>query len=136
MQKRKMAGLDVAVVINGLLIGGQIDAELFRESLVIDTTSKDTGDYSTAMTRTKKWSVECSGFTPVDDESYSLLLDAYEDGDILDLEINHKTYKDFYYKGQAIITEFPESYQVNDAVRYTLSFLGVSKLMRHRKTKE
>lgn len=131
-----MAGLDIAVAVNGMVIGGQVDADLTREALVIDTTSKDTGDYSTAITRIKKWSVECTGFTLINDESYELLLDAFETGELLDLEINHKTYKHFYYKGQAVITEFPESYQTKDAVRYTLSLLGVSKLERHRKTED
>ena len=136
IQKRKMAGLDVAVAINGMVIGGQVDADLTREALVIDTTSKDTGDYSTAMTRIKKWYVECAGFTLINDESYGLLLDAFEAGTKLDLEINHKSYKHFYYRGQVIVTEFPESYQAKDAVKYTLSLLGVSKLERHRKTEE
>ena len=28
IQKRKMAGLDIAVAINGMIIGGQVDADL------------------------------------------------------------------------------------------------------------
>lgn len=136
IQKRKMAGLDVTIAINGKVIGGQVDAELTREALVIDTTCKDTGDYNTAITRIKKWAVECSGFTLINDDSYELLLDAFETGETLDLEINHKSYKNFYYRGQAVITEFPESYEAKDAVRYTLSLLGVSNLMRQRITEE
>jgi len=136
VQSRKMAGLDVSVIINGVRIGGQVDAELIREALVIDTTSKDTGEYSTAITRTKKWTVECSGFTLTNDTGYELLLDAYDNNSPLDIEIKHKTYIDFYYKGQAVITDFPETYNSKDAVRYTLSLLGVSKLMRHKITEE
>lgn len=131
-----MTGLDIAVSVNGLVIGGQVDADLTREAIVIDTTSKDSGDYSTAMTHIKKWSVDCTGFTLINDDGYELLLDAFDTGSKLDLEINHKTYKNFYYKGQVVITEFPESYHAKEAVRYTLSLLGVSKLERHKKTKD
>ncbi len=125
-----MAGLDVVVYCNGVPIGGQADAELDRETLVIDTTHKGSENWGTAITRLNKWSVRCKGLVITNDIGYGSLLDAYDNGLELEIEIKHNSYKNFYYRGRAIITEFPEEYNSKDAVRYSLSLLGVSKLHR------
>lgn len=130
LQKRKMAGIDVTLHCNGEVIGGQINAELMRETLVIDTTHKGSENWSSAISRVNKWEVTCNGLVLTNDTGYGSLLDAYDEGEPVEVEIKHSSYKNFYYRGQAIITAFPEEYKSTDAVRYNLTLLGVSKLMR------
>ena len=126
---KKIAGADVHLYINGECIGGQADCELQQERILIDTTCK--GDNTeNCITRVNSWTMNCNGFYVTNDKGITALLDAYDFGEVVTVELKHKKYKDYFRKGQAIMLSLTESSLYTDATRYEITFKGISQLTK------
>ncbi len=131
---KKVAGVDVLlkVDVSGVKkpIGGQKGASLSRSAETIDVSDKTSEGWSESIMGLKSWSLECDGFVTLGDEGFEKLHDAFDNRDALDVEIKVGGADGYTYTGKVVITDFPEEFPMDDAVTYSLSLQGESKLIR------
>lgn len=137
---KKIAGVDVLLKIKDVegggsfvAIGGQKGASLSRSAETIDVSDKTSEGWSESIMGLKSWSLECEGFVCLGDKGFELLHDAFDNREALDVEIKVGAEGDetgYTYTGKVVITDFPEEYQQDDAVTYSLSLQGASALKR------
>lgn len=135
---KKVAGVDVLlkVDVDGQKkpIGGQKGASLSRSAETIDVSDKTSEGWSESIMGLKSWSLECDGFVTLGDEGFEKLHDAFDNRDALDVEIKVGGTDGYTYTGKVVITDFPEEFPMDDAVTYSLSLQGASKLIRTKNT--
>lgn len=135
MANTKVAGVDVLLKIKKdsgfVALGGQKGASLSRSAATIDVTDKNSNGWSENMVGIKSWSIECEGFVVLEDDALAEIHKAFENRTAIEVEIavgsGVKAYK---YTGKAVITDFPEEYNQDDAVTFSLSLQGASPLVR------
>ena len=71
-------GNDIRLSIGEVLIGGQQNCSINRETETADTTTKDSGVWSEAEAIGLSWSVDCDGLVVVGDEGLEALETAWE----------------------------------------------------------
>lgn len=126
----KIAGVDVLLSVKSgtefVVVGGQSGATLNRETNVIEVTSKDANGWQENVSGVRNWSLECEGFVVESDASYTLLENAWLNGDKVDCKIALPSGKT--YTGLGLIDSFSEEYPQDDAVSYSLSLTGTGAL--------
>lgn len=133
-QNRKIAGVDVLLKVKKdesyIPVAGQKGTSLSRSAETIDVTDKDSGGYSESIVGLKSWSIETEGWVCLGNAAFDLLVDAFDKREKIEVEIKVGDEGGYTYKGQAVITDFPEEYPVDDAVSFSLSLAGASPLVR------
>lgn len=134
MSGRKVAGVDVLLKVKKgasyIAVGGQKGASLSRSAETIDVTDKNSEGWAESIVGVKSWSVDCDGFVCLGDEAYELLETAFDNREAIEIEIKVGGETGFTRTGSAVITDFPEEYPSDDAVTFSISLQGASKLTR------
>lgn len=133
----KVAGVDVLLKVKTgasyVALGGQKGASLSRSANTIDTTDKNSGGWAESMAGVKSWSVDCDGFVVLGDAALEAIHTAFEARTALEIEVRiggNTDVKGYTYSGKVIITDFPEEWNADDAVTFSLSLQGASPLVR------
>lgn len=138
MAGKKIAGVDVLLKIKKggsfVVVGGQKGASLSRSAETIDVTDKTSEGWSESIVGLKSWSVDCDGFVTLGDVGFEALHEAFDNRQALDIEIKVGNETGYTYTGSVVITDFPEEYPQDDAVSFSLSLAGASKLTRKSNT--
>lgn len=133
----KVAGVDVLLKIkkdsNFVVLGGQKNCSLSRSAETITVTDKNSEGWAESMVGIKSWGLECDGFVVLGDEALTELHNAFDNRTPIDVEIRvgaTSNVKGYTYTGKVVITDFPEEFAQDDAVTFSLSLAGASKLTR------
>lgn len=134
MANTKIAGVDVLLKIkegsNTTPLGGQKGASLSRSAETIDVSDKNSNGWAESMVGLKSWGVECEGFVVLEDTALATLHEAFENRTAIEVEIKVGGNGGYTYTGKAVITDFPEEYDLSDCVTYSISLMGASPLVR------
>ncbi|WP_304428076.1 phage tail tube protein [uncultured Clostridium sp.] len=131
---KKVAGVDVLLKIKKsgsyVVVGGQKGASLSRSAETIDVSDKTSGGWAESIMGLKSWGVDCEGFVTIGDEGYELLESAFENREAIDVELKVGGADGYTRTGKAVITDFPEEYQQDSAVSFSISLQGASPLTK------
>ena len=133
---KALAGKDILLAIWNttgdklLAISGQQGLTINRSADSIEITSKDTeGGWKSKIAGMKEWSIDNDGLYVPNDESHTILSQAFENGDPVCIKvINGKTKKGMF-GGLAVITDYPIEAPYDDAVTYSLTLDGMGRLV-------
>lgn len=135
---RKVAGVDVLLKVKKdsdlITVGGQKGASLSRSAETIDVSDKTSGGWAESIMGLKSWSIDCEGFVVLGDEGYSLLEDAFDNREAIDVEVKIGGAEGYTRTGKAVITDFPEEYAQDSAVTFSVSLQGASPLLKTSNT--
>lgn len=135
---KKVAGVDVLLKLKKgssyVAVGGQKGASLSRSAETIDVTDKTSEGWAESIVGIKSWGLECDGFVTLGDEGFEALHEAFDSRLPLEVEIKVGGADGYTYTGSVVITDFPEEYPQDDAVSFSLSLSGASKLVRTANT--
>lgn len=118
-------GNDIRVSVGAVLIGGQQECSLNRETSTSDTTTKDSGVWEESEATGLSWSIDCDGLVAVDDEGIKALETAWESMTPVDVKYG-KAGK--YKKGKAIIESLSQNAPQKEKCTYSVSFKGIGAL--------
>jgi len=126
-QTKAVRGLNVLIKIGTEIVGGQRGASLTRQVETIDITNKSTGTgWKEFLHGVKEWGLNCDGIVVLEDAGYKALKTAFNADEYVDLKLTDD--HGYGYEGKAIISSFPEDAPYNDAVKYSLQFIGSGAL--------
>lgn len=117
--------VNVALFLDNIPLGGQMNATLNRQAEIIDITNKIDGDWAKNLTGKKNWNIQCSGLYIINDKSFDLLNEAFMNNLPIKASISIGTKRMI---GEALITDFPVSAIFNKEFKYTLRLLGTGPL--------
>ena len=111
---KAVAGKDILLCIFNttgdelLAISGQQGLTINRSADTIEITSKDTqGGWKSYLAGMKEWSIDNDGIYVPNDQSHSVLSEAFENGDpVCVKDVNGKT-KTGMFGGLAVVTDYP-----------------------------
>lgn len=131
---KKVAGVDVLLKVKKggsfVVVGGQKGASLSRSAETIDVSDKTSGGWAESIMGLKSWGVDCEGFVTIGDEGYELLEDAFDKREAIEVELKIGGEDGYTRTGKAVITDFPEEYQQDSAVSFSISLQGASPLTK------
>lgn len=137
---KKVAGVDVLLKVKKdsgfVVVGGQKGASLSRSAETIDVSDKTSNGWSESIMGLKSWSVDCEGFVTIGDEGYELLETAFENREAIEVELKVGGTGGYTRTGKAVITDFPEDYQQDSAVSFSISLQGASALTKTKNTSD
>ena len=133
---KAVAGKDILLAVFNadgsslLAISGQQGLTINRSADSIEVTSKDTqGGWKSKLAGSKEWSIDNDGLYVPNDESHTVLSQAFENGDPVCIKvINGKTKKGMF-GGLAVITDYPLEAPYDDAMTYSLTLEGMGALV-------
>lgn len=129
MANQKIKGLEVLLYVkvgeDMVAIGGQRGASLSMSADELDVTDKTTDQYKTFLVGLKEWSISCDGLVVTDETAYGALVQAFLDGETIDVELKGAG---FGYKGTVAIASMDFDAQYDDALTYSCELKGASKL--------
>lgn len=135
---KKIAGVDVLLKVKKdtktIVVGGQKGASLSRSAETIDVSDKTSGGWSESIMGLKSWGVDCEGFVVLGDEGYELLEEAFDNREPVEVELKIGGEGGYTRTGLAVITDFPEEYQQDSAVSFSVSLQGASPLQKASNT--
>lgn len=133
---KAIAGKDILLAVwsaDGtklLAISGQQGLTINRSADSIEITSKDTqGGWKSKLAGSKEWSIDNDGLYVPNDESHSILSQAFENGDPVCLKIINGKSKTGMFGGLAVITDYPLEAPYDDAMTYSLTLEGMGALV-------
>lgn len=133
---KALAGKDILLAIWNatgdklLAISGQQGLTINRSADSIEITSKDTeGGWKSKIAGMKEWSIDNDGIYVPNDESHTILSQAFENGDPVCLKVVNGKTKKGMFGGLAVITDYPLEAPYDDSVTYSLTFEGMGKLV-------
>lgn len=118
-------GVNAILMINDIILGGQINATLNRRMSPITVTNKIKSEWSTSLAGVKDWSLSCSKMFIKDDAAFTLLEDAFNAGTAITVSLTEGNKR---YTGSALITSFPVAANYNDTYTYNIVLLGTGPL--------
>ncbi len=133
---KALAGKDILLAIwnmDGtklLAIGGQQGLTINRSADSIEITSKDTaGGWKSKIAGMKEWSIDNDGLYVPNDESHSILSQAFENSDPVCIKVINGKTKQGMFGGLAVITDYPLEAPYDDAMTYSLTLEGMGALV-------
>lgn len=133
---KAMAGKDILLAIWNqtgdklLAISGQQGLTINRSADSIEITSKDTeGGWKSKIAGMKEWSIDNDGLYVPNDESHTILSQAFENGDPVCVKVVNGKTKRGMFGGLAVITDYPIEAPFDDAVTYSLTLDGMGRLV-------
>lgn len=133
---KAIAGKDILLAVwsaDGtklLAISGQQGLTINRSADSIEITSKDTqGGWKSKLAGSKEWSIDNDGLYVPNDESHSILSQAFENGDPVCLKVINGKTKTGMFGGLAVITDYPLEAPYDDAMTYSLTLEGMGALV-------
>lgn len=132
---KAVAGKDILLAIYNLdgskllAVSGQQGLTINRSADSIEITSKDTkGGWKSKIAGMKEWSIDNDGLYMPDDESHSILSEAFENSDPVCLKVINGKKKIGMFGGLAVITDYPIEAPYDDAMTYSLTLEGMGAL--------
>lgn len=132
---KAIAGKDILLCIwnmegtSLLAISGQQGLTINRSADSIEITSKDTqGGWKSYLAGMKEWSIDNDGLFVPNDESHSILSQAFENSDPVCIKIVDGKRKVGMFGGLAVITDYPIEAPYDDAVTYSITLSGMGAL--------
>lgn len=132
---KAVAGKDILLAIwskDGsklLAISGQQGLTINRSADSIEITSKDTqGGWKSKIAGMKEWSIDNDGLYVPNDESHSILSQAFDSSSSLCIKVINGKTKEGMFGGLAVITDYPLEAPYDDAMTYSLTLEGVGGL--------
>lgn len=114
-------GSDVRIYASGKLIAGQQNCSIDMSSSTIDTSTKETGDYSDYEVAGLEWSLSFDGLVPLTNDAYDILEEIWLQKGIVEVHIG-RTGK--YKKGNAVIESLSINSSMKDKSKYSCSMKG------------
>ena len=113
-----------------LAISGQQGLTINRSADSIEITSKDTeGGWKSKIAGMKEWSIDNDGLYVPNDESHTILSQAFDSGDPVCVKVVNGKTKRGMFGGLAVITDYPIEAPYDDAVTYNLTLDGMGRLV-------
>lgn len=133
---KAVAGKDILLTIYNedgsklLAISGQQGLTINRSADSIEITSKDTqGGWKSKIAGMKEWSIDNDGIYALNDESHSLLSQAFENSDPVCIKVIDTKRKRGMFGGLAVITDYPLEAPYDDSMTYSLTLEGMGALI-------
>lgn len=133
---KALAGKDILLAIWNttgdklLAISGQQGLTINRSADSIEITSKDTeGGWKSKIAGMKEWSIDNDGLYVPNDESHTILSQAFENSDPVCVKVVNGKTKKGMFGGLAVITDYPIEAPYDDAVTYSLTLDGMGRLV-------
>lgn len=120
-------GNDIKVSVGAVLIGGQQNCSINRETETSDVTTKDSGVWSEAEAIGLSWSVDLDGLVVVGDAGLKALETAWENLQQVDVKCGTASN---YKSGRAIITSLSSNSPSKEKTTYSVSLQGVGALSK------
>lgn len=132
---KAIAGKDILLCIWNmegtelLAISGQQGLTINRSADSIEITSKDTqGGWKAYLAGMKEWSIDNDGLFVPNDQSHSILSQAFENSDPVCVKIVDGKRKVGMFGGLAVVTDYPIEAPYDDAVTYSITLSGMGPL--------
>lgn len=140
---KKVAGVDVLLKVADAdgtvkVLGGQTGATLNREAATIDVTDKTSEGWASSIAGTLSWSIDADGFVVLGDEALEQLEESFMSRKEITVEIRiggDEEATGITYSGKGYLVDFPLEMAQDDAVTYSISVDGSSKLERTKGAK-
>ncbi len=133
---KAVAGKDILLAIwsldgaDLLAISGQQGLTINRSADSIEITSKDTlGGWKSKIAGMKEWSIDNEGLYVPNDESHTILSQAFENADPVCIKVVNGKTKQGMFGGMAVITDYPLEAPFDDAMTYSLTLEGMGALV-------
>lgn len=133
---KAVAGKDILLAVYSadgadlLAISGQQGLTINRSADSIEITSKDTaGGWKSKIAGMKEWSIDNDGLYVPNDQSHSVLSQAFENGDPVCVKVVNGKTKVGMFGGLAVITDYPLEAPYDDAMTYSLTLEGMGALV-------
>ena len=133
---KAVAGKDILLCVfdstgaNLMAISGQQGLVINRSSDSIEVTSKDTtGGWKSYIPGMKEWSIDNDGLYVLNDESHSVLSQAFENGDPVCIKVVDGKRKVGMFGGLACITDYPIEAPYDDSMTYSVTLTGMGALV-------
>ena len=133
---KAVAGKDILLAIwnaDGtklLAISGQQGLTINRSADSIEITSKDTqGGWKSKIAGMKEWSIDNDGLYVPNDESHTILSQAFDNSDPVCIKVINGKTKEGMFGGLAVITDYPLEAPYDDAMTYSLTLEGMGALV-------
>ncbi|MCO7125116.1 phage major tail protein, TP901-1 family [Sporolactobacillus shoreicorticis] len=113
-----------------LALAGQQGLTINRDKDTVEVTSKDTqGGWKEYLGGFKEWSIDNDGVYVRSDESHKLLIQAYENDNLLLIKVTNKKTQTDMFGGLAIVTSYPIEAPYDDATTYSITLTGTGALV-------
>ena len=122
-------GNDIRLSVGDVLIGGQQNCSINRETETAETTTKDSGVWSESEAIGLSWSVDLDGLVVVGDEGLEALETAWES--LQQVDVKYGTSEN-YKTGKAIITSLSSNSPSKEKTTYSVSLQGVGALTKNK----
>lgn len=115
---------------NLLAISGQQGLTINRSSDSLEVTSKDTmGGWKSYIPGMKEWGIDNDGLYVLNDQSHSVLSQAFENGDPVCVKVVNSKTKQGMFGGLACITDYPIEAPYDDSMTYSITLTGMGALV-------
>ena len=120
-------GNSIKVSVGETLIGGQTECSLTMETETMETTTKDSGNWSEEEAVGLSWSISCDGLVITTDEGLEALETAWKTMSTVDIKYGTATN---YKSGKAIIESLEQNSPSKEKTTYSVSLKGVGELTK------
>jgi len=103
-------------------VAGQRGGTFNREYDTLDSTSKDSGNFTENEYGLGSWSIEGDGLLVESDSGFTALEDAFDNAE--KVMVRFETAAGNKYEGSAIITDFPIEAPYDDIATYSITLTG------------
>lgn len=121
-----VASVDVLLKINEVVIGGQLNAELTRETQTLDITNKSCRGKREFIVLSDQWNVKCDGYYLLGDQGHRHLIDAIHNYKLLDISLRFS--ENYIMSGKCLIESYPIAMHDKKEVTYSLNLIGSGEL--------
>jgi TP901-1 family phage major tail protein len=118
-------GNSIRVSIGEVLIGGQIDCTINRNTDFIEVTTKDAGLWSEEEVGGLNWDVALNGFVVNGDEGLEALHEAWRTGATVDVKYGKP---EKYETGKAKIESYSNNSAAKEKTTYDVALKGIGEL--------
>lgn len=133
---KAIAGKDILLCIWNLegtqllAISGQQGLTINRSADTLEISSKDTqGGWKSYLAGMKEWSIDNDGLFVPNDQSHSILSQAFNNGDPVCVKVYDGKRKVGMFGGLAVVTDYPIEAPYDDAVTYSITLSGMGEFM-------
>ncbi len=133
---KAIAGKDILLCVWSLdgmrllAISGQQGLTINRSADTIEISSKDTqGGWKSYLPGMKEWSIDNDGLYVPNDQSHSILSQAFENNDPVCVKVVDNKRKTGMFGGLAYVTDYPIEAPYDDAVTYSITLSGMGPLV-------
>lgn len=133
---KAIAGKDILLCIWNLegtqllAISGQQGLTINRSADTLEISSKDTqGGWKSYLAGMKEWSIDNDGLFVPNDQSHSILSQAFNNGDPVCIKVVDGKRKVGMFGGLAVVTDYPIEAPYDDAVTYSITLSGMGEFV-------